>query len=622
MIKNKTNQFSLIKLLFVSIVITLFLAINTNMFFLSNSGITVMAWDGSTTSAPLSGDGSESTPYLITSPEELAWVASEVNAGNLTGNKYFELTQDIYLEDYEWTPIGNYNSGDITTAFTGNFNGNGHSVYDLDITNNLLLASRYVGLFGYVQGATIENLKLKRTLINLTGDYGVAGDSYEIGGLAGVCKYSTVNDVRTYGDITLRSSSRLVDVAGVFGYAENLNGESVASSVDVSVLTVTGEAYVGGVAGRLINSDIEKCFNRGTIVASSSDVLYVGGLAGAIENSTARKDFNEGDITCTSSLEVYVGGIAGVYGELTNAPTQQYNMEYTYNVGDITVNHTGELNTAMVGGLIGQLKESYALFYSYNASSIDVSFTEGKESNMLGAIVGKLDTLGNALYCYYDKNEPEETNMPLSFDNIGIGVEDGSTSDIIGQTTALMKQKTTYNSGDAWNMDNYWAFSGKINNSYPVLKYVGNFGVNVQILNAGGTYDNMTVTTSTANLIYYYDETTSPTYYIKANSGYQIKYLYLQIDGEPVLTITDYKGESVANYSLSTGYTYQTLGISFENISFTKTALFYWVLGLSITITIMIVGTAIINHNYEVKMDRMMEKKKEAISMKLPNTED
>ncbi len=81
----------------------------------------------------------------------------------LSGN--YVLTADIDLSGYEkWTPIG-YSSGDTningaTTQFTGTFDGNGHTISNM----NCLVDSgtyRFAGLFGSLKDATVKNLCLK-----------------------------------------------------------------------------------------------------------------------------------------------------------------------------------------------------------------------------------------------------------------------------------------------------------------------------------------------------------------------------------------------------------------------------------------------------------------------------
>ena len=90
------------------------------------------------------------------------------NAANWS--KTIVLTADIDLATYTGTkaqaPIGN-----STTAFTGTFDGQGHTVSGIDLSGGSM-----TGFFGKVQGATIRNLTVKGN---------VKGTAAAVGGLIG-----------------------------------------------------------------------------------------------------------------------------------------------------------------------------------------------------------------------------------------------------------------------------------------------------------------------------------------------------------------------------------------------------------------------------------------------------
>ena len=90
-------------------------------------------------------------PYIIGNAAELAFFANLVNTGNNFVKKYVKLNNGITLnKEANWVPIG-----DATHAFTGIFDGNGHTVEGLYINN----AAQYQGLFGNVgSGGVVKNL--------------------------------------------------------------------------------------------------------------------------------------------------------------------------------------------------------------------------------------------------------------------------------------------------------------------------------------------------------------------------------------------------------------------------------------------------------------------------------
>ena len=111
------------------------------------------------TNTAISGNGSETTPYLISNAEELAFFAAKVNAGetnlhgrlvndiNLTGNRYGGTEEN----PIPWYPIGT-----STNSYKGTFDGNGKAIGYLNVNRN-----DCAGLFGYAGGgAKITGLGL------------------------------------------------------------------------------------------------------------------------------------------------------------------------------------------------------------------------------------------------------------------------------------------------------------------------------------------------------------------------------------------------------------------------------------------------------------------------------
>ena len=96
------------------------------------------------------GNGSQSDPYLIDDFQDIINLSKLVEDGIDFNECYFLQTNDIDMEGAGWFPIGT-----TETPFAGVYNGNGHSVKNLYVTNE---SSRSVvsGLFGYVSGAIVN----------------------------------------------------------------------------------------------------------------------------------------------------------------------------------------------------------------------------------------------------------------------------------------------------------------------------------------------------------------------------------------------------------------------------------------------------------------------------------
>lgn len=122
------------------------------------------------------GAGTQADPYEISTPEQLAYLCTYANW--YTGGKYFELTDDIYLNDVSvenWTEnnpnVWAYPSPE--PLFYGKFNGNGHTVYGLYMNSDLY----YTGMFWrFGNGASVENLRISKSYVKTTkwdGQHGV-----------------------------------------------------------------------------------------------------------------------------------------------------------------------------------------------------------------------------------------------------------------------------------------------------------------------------------------------------------------------------------------------------------------------------------------------------------------
>ena len=182
-----------------------------------------------------SGDTADK-PILIKEAAELAYLAQQANEGGYileleNGNKidntdesskqgfsgyYFALSDDIDLNGYEWTPIGN-----DTHPFKGHFNGDGHVVRGLKMNVEIeTKTTTYAGLFGYIENGTLRNLgvwlapegiEVSSTQFGYISAGGLAGD---ITGTDSKTPASIQNCyVEGEGNITVRSTDNTIKTA-------------------------------------------------------------------------------------------------------------------------------------------------------------------------------------------------------------------------------------------------------------------------------------------------------------------------------------------------------------------------------------------------------------------------
>ena len=99
----------------------------------------------------------------ISTPEELLAFAEDVNSGSYNGltDAVVELTADIDMSGYDWVPMGDMDK----RWFSGTFEGNGHTVSNLSITEGAVdTYGSYYGFFGHTWDAVIRNVNVSGSI--------------------------------------------------------------------------------------------------------------------------------------------------------------------------------------------------------------------------------------------------------------------------------------------------------------------------------------------------------------------------------------------------------------------------------------------------------------------------
>ena len=288
------------------------------------------------------GNGTSGNPYLICTADELAQLATLVNAGNWNyHDKHYKLNNDIDLSAYGetwndgkgWIPIGTWLSSNSYT-FQGVFDGNGKVITGLYINNT---TQNFVGLFARAYEGTIMNLGVEN--VNITG-------GERTGGLVGSANYSNISNCYTTGSV-----SGTTGVGGFVGYA---GGSQATSSIFncYSTCNVTGGDITGGFVGDQQQVVLSYCYATGNVNGQSN----VGGLAGQNLFGSLRYCI-AANTAITGSTRV--NRIAGV--ESNNTLTNNYANE-TMLVNGVTVSN-GTLNNSN-GANVSQTSLTSLNFYN------------------------------------------------------------------------------------------------------------------------------------------------------------------------------------------------------------------------------------------------------------------
>lgn len=399
--------------------------------------------------------GSADNPYVISKPEHLLRLSQIVNGGmawNSIQNTvtagvciapqttakatsrdykdaYFLVTVNIDMSGYistdgvyNFLPIGTRSTQNQTELpFSATFDGGDNTityVYNVGSFYNVDGARKnYVGLFGYLNGATISNLKVASNGgLSITDNGGIVGIEY-VGGIAGYAVDSTLyNSVLAYGG-WVRGETY---VGGIVGYGERI---TIVSSEAVSSANVGGETYVGGVVGKWIVSNQSQiggsvAGQRYVTPADQIDVMgikYVGGIAGWMDTSSCATTISyapqlnnngkDGNFIVVGGIE-YVGALFGAFignGYHQNATNDKYtaividkDASDNFKVGNVKVllqklnEQSASGNAKVVGGLVGYA-EGVGILFNTDWTTSNVTLDTGNYTpSFIGGIAGVL----------------------------------------------------------------------------------------------------------------------------------------------------------------------------------------------------------------------------------------
>ena len=211
--------------------------------------------------ALITGSGTETDPYQINTAAGLKWFRDIVNGtGGQTQNRgaCAVLTANIDLNNEPWTPIGPSES----SAYTGTFDGQGHTVKNLSVTVNVKPGR--AGLFGCVIGGAIRKLTVAGS-VSCTVDQGWCG------GIAGYAKSETIENCASLCTISCIGID--ARVGGIVGYVDNSNHSTIIRDC-YNIGNITGGidnggSYTGGICGFYLSGQIFNCYNVGEITGGN-----------------------------------------------------------------------------------------------------------------------------------------------------------------------------------------------------------------------------------------------------------------------------------------------------------------------------------------------------------------
>lgn len=387
----------------------------------------------------LEGSGTEASPYLIKTADDLMQLAANCNAGTTAttashyAGKYFRQTADIDMsgvENFYGIASAPLAQATATTkwSFQGIYDGAGFRiknmkikglVYKDDGTVNTSTSAngsrRYVGLFGVLG----TNAVIKNVIIDASCN--VTAYSHT-GGVAGYMNTGTkVENCVNYGVVAGYDDA----IGGVVGY--------MGSSGEISGCANYGEVIsqddkAGGIVGEALasstkRSSISYCFNAGAVNGCGT---YAGGISGRANYTNVLNSANVGTIKAyrfsnvnSAFSQTKAGGIVGdaSYSTISDC----------YNAGDVYA------SKELAGGIAGTGSQSSS-FGGGLKNCLNVGYVYSAQEYLSGAVFGKSGSTSSRLIpqnCYYDA-QMQNTLFGAS------GLEQDTIAEVKGLTTAQL----------------------------------------------------------------------------------------------------------------------------------------------------------------------------------------
>ncbi|WP_346200137.1 GLUG motif-containing protein [Caldifermentibacillus hisashii] len=234
------------------------------------------------------GNGTQTDPYLIRTPEDLNAIRNDLKA-------YYKLTNDIDMSEWgNWNPI----APSTTNKFEGYIDGKGHKIINLKIISNAEFAAFIGNARGDVSNGYIKNLGLENVYVE--------SDKNNVAGLVAVNFKTTITNCYVTGTI------------------KNISPTAY---------------YTGGIVGKQYGL-IENCFTDCNVIGGND----TGGFVGLLPNDTAilKNNYTKSKV----SGQINTGGF---YGDInTNAGKRP---TLVSNYFDKTIAQTTNYQTSGVVGL-------------------------------------------------------------------------------------------------------------------------------------------------------------------------------------------------------------------------------------------------------------------------------
>ena len=289
----------------------------------------------------------------IRTVDDLLQFAKAVDNGEYDGkaDAVVSLEADLDLKDVKtWTPIGSVFAADGTLLhyFSGKFYGNGHTISNLNFSENYgKTAYPSFGFFSEVYGAKISGLTIQGKL-----DVSNSGYVY-FGTVAGVAADSKISDCVSNVSFT-DTNTYINGTAALCGYAINSTIEYCQNKGNFSITKDVTSFQMGGIVGLAQNSTVQYCVNTGNM---TSWTPCTGGIVGQLyQASKIINCYSTGKMVPLGNGTTDFGGIAGTVGAGTE-------IRHCYFAGEMDLSqYTATTPYTRLGGIAGGVSSDTPVF--------------------------------------------------------------------------------------------------------------------------------------------------------------------------------------------------------------------------------------------------------------------
>ena len=297
-------------------------------------------------------ENEQNNKTTITTVDELLQFAKAVDNGEYDDktDAVVSLDADLDLTGIAWTPIGSVFDADenLLHYFSGKFYGNGHTISNLDFSENYG-KTEYpsFGFFSEVYGAEISGLTIQ-------GKLDVSNSEYVFfGTVAGVAVDSKISDC--VSDVSFTDTDKYINgTVALCGYAIDSTIEYCQNKGNFSITKDVTSFYMGGIVGLAQNSTVQYCVNTGDMTSWTPSS---GGIVGQLyQASKIINCYSTGKMAPLGKGNTDFGGIAGIVGADTE-------IRHCYFAGEMDLSqYTATTPYKRLGGIAGGVSSDTPAF--------------------------------------------------------------------------------------------------------------------------------------------------------------------------------------------------------------------------------------------------------------------